>query len=70
LDKKEKVFGGFTALQWESRYGKWKCDNSLKSFFTLKNPHNTSARKFVSKVEAEQLAIQRDSSKWDRNGRL
>jgi hypothetical protein len=35
LDTGENVSGGFTPLQWESRYGKWKCDESVKSFFHL-----------------------------------
>jgi hypothetical protein len=33
LDTGGNVFGGFAPLQWESPpKGKWKCDNSLKSF--------------------------------------
>jgi hypothetical protein len=40
------VFGGFTPVKWDS-WSDWKSDDSLKSFlFTLKNPHNISARKF------------------------
>jgi hypothetical protein len=50
LDTKGNIFGGFTPLEWESR-ASWpfnKGDDSLKSFlFTLKNPHNMTARKFA-----------------------
>jgi hypothetical protein len=59
LDTGGNVFGGFTPLQWESdKRGKCKRDDSLRSFiFTLKNPHNTSARKFPLKLDQKQSAI-------------
>jgi hypothetical protein len=61
LDTGGNVFGGFTPLQWESGC-KLKCDDSLKSFlFTLKNPHNTPARKFALKAENKEDAICCDS---------
>jgi hypothetical protein len=73
LDMKGNIFGGFTPLKWESRvdnglWGKenntWKADDSYKSFiFTLKNPHNFSARKFALKTEEKGEAIRCDS-KW------
>jgi hypothetical protein len=41
----------------------YKGDDSLKSFiFTLKNPHNTPARKFAMNAERRQFAIVCDSS--------
>jgi hypothetical protein len=65
------IFGGFTPLKWESRawnrnYGAEsnlrKGDASLKSFlFTLKNPHDLSARKFVLNRERKDRAIDCDS---------
>jgi hypothetical protein len=56
LDTGGNVFGGFTPLEWESREDrKSKSDGSLKSFlFTLKNPHNTPARKFALMAENKQ----------------
>jgi hypothetical protein len=59
------VFGGFAAVEWESREAEdwagsncWKSDDSLKSFlFTLKNPHNIPARKFALKAEMKQEVI-------------
>jgi hypothetical protein len=59
LDTKGNVFGGFTPAKWESANPyKYKGDDSVKSFvFTLKNPHNISARKFALKEEKKQLAI-------------
>jgi hypothetical protein len=73
LDTEGNIFGGFTPVGWESRVwnGKhenesncWKADDSLKSFlFTLKNPHNVSARRFALKAESKHLAIYCDS-KW------
>jgi hypothetical protein len=51
-------------VKWESRevgsknQNQEKPDYSLKSFvFTLKNPHNISARRFALKEEAKQWAI-------------
>jgi hypothetical protein len=66
LDTKGNIFGGFTPVEWESatdsKYGKWKADYSLKSFvFTLKNPHNISARRFALKAEKKREAIYCDS---------
>jgi hypothetical protein len=44
------------------RSDKYKCVNSLKSFlFTLKNRHNTPARRFALKAEKKQRAIYCDS---------
>jgi hypothetical protein len=67
LDTKGNIFGGFTPVRWESRvwngkYGKdnncLTADDSLKSFvFTLKNPHNISARRFALKSEMKHQAI-------------
>jgi hypothetical protein len=59
LDTKGTIFGGFTPVEWDSRVSNWnKADDSLKSFlFTLKNPHNISARKFVLKAEKKKYAI-------------
>jgi hypothetical protein len=59
LDTKGNIFGGFTPTEWESsKDGKLKGDESLKSFlFTLKNPHNTPARKFALKAEKKHQAI-------------
>jgi hypothetical protein len=72
-DTEGNIFGGFTLVEWESRpwNGKWgwenncrKADQSLKSFlFTLKNPHNSPARKFGLKAELKDRAILCDSSK-------
>jgi hypothetical protein len=67
LDTEGNIFGGFTPLKWEWRVwnGKWgndnnclKADESLQSFvFTLKNPHNISARRFPLKSTMKQQAI-------------
>jgi hypothetical protein len=69
-DTKGNIFGGFTPVEWETRYynelasealGRHNCskaDPSLKSFlFTLKNPHNFPARKFVLMAEKKDEAI-------------
>jgi hypothetical protein len=66
-DMAGNILGGFTPVEWESREwnGKWgpenncrKADPSLKSFlFTLKNPHNSPARKFGLKAERKDRAI-------------
>jgi hypothetical protein len=71
LDTDGNIFGGFTPLGWESRvwnrkYGKadncLKRDDSQKSFlFTLKNPHNIAARRFVLNAEKKHEAIDCDS---------
>jgi hypothetical protein len=70
LDTKGNIFGGFTPLEWESRVWDesvsgqncFKADDSLKSFlFTLKNPHNIPARRFVLDAEEEYPAIDCDS---------
>jgi hypothetical protein len=52
LDTKGNIFGGFTPVEWRSRwFGKPMADDSPKSFlFTLKNPHNISARRFALKA--------------------
>jgi hypothetical protein len=59
LDTDGNIFGGFTPVEWESpRKEKNKADPSLKSFiFTLKNPHNVPARRFVLKAEMKDQAI-------------
>jgi hypothetical protein len=65
LDTKGNIFGGFTPVEWESHtavsisdISNWKADDSLKSFvFTLKNPHNIPARRFVLKTESQRQAI-------------
>jgi hypothetical protein len=67
FDRKGNIFGGFTPLKWESRvhngkYGdqdnRFKTDDSQKSFlFTLKNPHNIAARRFVLKSDEKHKAI-------------
>jgi hypothetical protein len=50
-------------VEWKSGGG-LKADDSLKSFvFTLKNPHNIPARKFVLNAEKKDLAIV-CASKW------
>jgi hypothetical protein len=57
LDTEGNIFGGFTPAEWDSNSGE-KVDDSLKSFlFTLKNPHNIPARRFVLKAEKKKLAI-------------
>jgi hypothetical protein len=67
LDTEGNIFGGFTPVEWDSRV--WnrkkedennclKADDSLKSFlFTLKNPHNIPARRFLLKAEKKREAI-------------
>jgi hypothetical protein len=61
LDTKGNIFGGFTPVEWESRYWR-KADPTQKSFvFTLTNPHNILARRFASKEEKKQEAIWCDS---------
>jgi hypothetical protein len=67
LDTKGNIFGGFTPVKWELRVwnrkhgnddNSLKADDSLKSFlFTLKNPHNISARRFALKAEKKHQAI-------------
>jgi uncharacterized coiled-coil protein SlyX len=62
LDTEGNIFGGFTPVEWES--GEWhsKADDSQKSFlFTLMNPHNIPARRFVLEAEDKQWAIGCDS---------
>jgi hypothetical protein len=57
FDTEGNIFGGFTPVEWDSRfhYGR---DDSLKSFvFTLKNPHNIPARKFVLNAKKSNQAI-------------
>jgi hypothetical protein len=62
LDTGGNVFRGFTPLQWELSDDR-KSDDSMKRFiFTLKNPHNTPARKFALAAERKQFAIYCDSS--------
>jgi hypothetical protein len=49
------VFGGYTPISWSSRAA-YVSDPSLTSFlFTIKNPHNLSARIFKLKTEAEAI---------------
>jgi hypothetical protein len=59
LDTDGNVFGGFTPVEWESdRYGKFKGDDSLRSFlFTLKNPHGVPPRKFALQNDMKEYAI-------------
>jgi hypothetical protein len=67
LDTKGNIFGGFTPLEWESRVWNrkyddenncWKADDSQMTFlFTLKNPHNISARRFALKAKEKHHAI-------------
>jgi hypothetical protein len=53
----ENIFGGYTLVEWESKYCVKK-DETLKSFlFTLKNPRNILTRKFVLKAEKKDWAI-------------
>jgi hypothetical protein len=71
LDTNWNIFGGFTPVEWESR--EWngdfgeennglKDDKNQKSFvFTLKNPKNISARKFVLKDRRSYRAMICDS---------
>jgi hypothetical protein len=74
LDTEGNIFGGFTPVKWQSRV--WngevgnennclKADHNLKSFvFTLKNPHNISARRFALKAEMKHQAVYC----WDQCG--
>jgi hypothetical protein len=56
-DTAGNIFGGFTPVEWESGW-KRKADPSVKSFlFSLKNPHDFPARKFVLKAEKKDKAI-------------
>jgi hypothetical protein len=62
LDRNRYVFGGYTPVIWESRdrtvQDIYKSDESLKGFvFTLKNPHNTTAKKFSLKSDKKNMAI-------------
>jgi hypothetical protein len=58
LDTKGDVFGGFTPAKWESKSYHAKADDNLKSFlFTLKNPHNIPARRFMLNTETKHEAI-------------
>jgi hypothetical protein len=68
LDTKGNIFGGFTPLEWESPpKPKNKTDESLKSFlFTLKNPHNISARRFALNAEKKHEAMRCDSERGPR----
>jgi hypothetical protein len=60
-DTEGNIFGGFMPVKWESqkhgiptswRLWYYKAGPSLKTFiFTLKNPHNYSARTFALKIE-------------------
>jgi hypothetical protein len=75
LDTDGNIFGGFTPVEWESRYWQnttncFKAGPSLKSFlFTLKNPHNEAARRFVLKAEKKDEVIychtERGPHLWD-----
>jgi hypothetical protein len=41
------IFGGFTKIAWDSS-GSYKGDDNRESYlFTIRNPHNLSARKFA-----------------------
>jgi hypothetical protein len=61
-DTDGNIFGGFTPVKWESGSGSSKADNSLKSFiFTLKNPRNHPARRFVLHRAKRHQAIICDS---------
>jgi hypothetical protein len=58
VDTDGNVFGGFTPVEWESLNGKYKGDDSLRSFlFTLRNPHGVPPRKFALRAEKKQFAI-------------
>jgi hypothetical protein len=59
LDTNGNIFGGFSPVKWGSpTAAEHKADDSLKSFvFTLKNPHNVSARKFPLKEDENRWAI-------------
>jgi hypothetical protein len=58
LDRNGNIFGGFTPVKWESGWGKWKGDDSLRSFlFTLRNPHGVPPRKFALRETKKKYAI-------------
>jgi hypothetical protein len=67
LDTDGNIFGGFTPVAWESRVWNGKSGNdnncrktdpSQKSFvFTLKNPHNIAAQRFLLKPDMKDNAI-------------
>jgi hypothetical protein len=67
LDTGGTIFGGFTPIEWDSRVWNgqngrqnncYKTDDSEQSFvFTLKNPHNIPARRFLLKTKAKWQAI-------------
>jgi hypothetical protein len=61
LDTNGNIFGGFTPLEWETPSPECcipECDSSRKSFlFTLKNPHNIPARRFVLNDGMEYFAL-------------
>jgi hypothetical protein len=65
LDTEGNIFGGFTPVEWESPPSwKGKADDSVKSFvFTLKNPHNISARRFALIAKEKDWAISCDSER-------
>jgi hypothetical protein len=57
LDTDGNIFGGFTPVEWDSKFPS-KADPNLKSFiFTLKNPADIPARRFPLKSEAKDKAI-------------
>jgi hypothetical protein len=69
LDTDGNIFGGFTPVEWETltpnrwtdHSSCWRADPSLRSFlFTLKNPHNVSARRFALKAEEKDRTISCD----------
>jgi hypothetical protein len=69
LDTDGNVFGGFTPVEWESSGGKYKGDDSLRSFlFTLRNPHGVPPRTFALKAEKKQNAIYCNSAYGPRFG--
>jgi hypothetical protein len=54
------IFGGYTPLAWSSAGG-YRSDATLQSFlFTIKNPHNLSARIFTQK-QADRAVYDDDS---------
>jgi hypothetical protein len=65
LDTDGNVFGGYTPVEWESPVSwRCKCDDREKSFlFTLKNPHNTAARRFPLKSGCKERAIYCDATR-------
>jgi hypothetical protein len=71
LDTDGNIFGGFTPVEWESsEVLKSKADPSEKSFlFTLKNPHNFPARRFLLKAEKKDEVIYCDSNYCNTNTR-